>query len=316
LAPANLIHNIQKKLSHKPEIPAAINVETCRDLRLPNGKIIYPDSYDALEKTIVAWELNETEAKELKTKFWKLATPEYYNYCLNAIFALNSPKFNNSIFDKYNTRDLDELKLYGSSPTEMVKQCLNGNKLRASLPYYYKTACELAKAKGNLPPENLSPLDIFYGYQTKQPIIELVDKAMQTRKKYSCPVEVMNLLQGKSKARDYEVVNQYCSDNELTYSQTFEFFIPWWKQITFDDYHQEVRDIALRWNRLMNLDSKPIQYVMDSYENCVSPSDCISGVGSGGGGGGNGFNPPPQQPNIQHSYSSPNTSWGSGSFSP
>lgn len=296
LAPADLFDNVLNKhfSQQKPkrrEPPVAIH-HGCWELRLPNGKNIIPRSFHALETTIAAWGLSEIEAAKLKTKFWQLSSPEYYNYYLTNVFALNESKFDDSIFVKYNKKYLDDLKESGLSPVEIIEQSLKGDKLKTSIGYYYKQVCACLKQKSHLGPVNISPFDLCYGYQNKQPIADIANKAISRNKAYSIPNELTALMNNKTSAAHYDILVNYCSMNGMNDFQTNKFMEIWWEQVTFDEYHQEVRNIALQQNKTMNLDMIPVDRIREQYNYRLSPAECLENL-SGGSGGGTGFIPTP-----------------------
>lgn len=312
LAPADLFDNVLQTYfkaptpSKPPEPPVAIEI-TCRDLRLPNGKIIYPKSIAALEKTISAWELSEAEAIKLKSDFWKVSSPDYYNYYLTNVFRVNAGKFDDGIFDKYNKKDLDNLKEIGLSPVEMIEQSLKGDKLKQSIGYYYKQVLSLVKAKSHLSPANISPFDLCFGYQNNQPIADIANKAITKNAMYSIPSELTDLMTSKTQAAHYDAIANYCSINGLSYSQTDKFMEIWWEQVTFHDYHMEVRRIALQNNKLMNLDMVPVEQIREQFDcRASSPRECLSNLCRGGGTGFNSTPGPLQPKNTPQ----PRTPWG------
>lgn len=314
LAPADLFENVLQTYFKpptqpvRPSPPVAIDT-TCWDLRLPNGKIIYPKSIAALEKTISAWELSDAEAIKLKADFWELCSPGYYNYHLTNVFRVNAGKFDDSIFDKYNQKDLDNLKDTGLSPVEMIEQCVKGNKLKTSISYYYKQVLSLIKNKSHLGPANISPFDLCYGYQTNQPIADIANKAITKNAIYSIPSELTDLMNSRTQAAHYDPIYNYCASNGLTYSQTDKFMEIWWEQITFDDYYKEVRRIALQNNKLMNLDMVPIEQIREQFNyRASSPQECLSNLRGGGNGG---FNPTPGPlpQSLRNTTPQPRTPW-------
>lgn len=327
-APADLLENIikanfrpQPKAVSKPEPPVAI-VHTCWELRLPNGKVIIPKSFHALEQTIKAWELSDAEAVKLKAEFWRLSTPEYYEYFTTNVFRVNAGKINETIFEKYEQDDLDKLKESGLSPAEKIEQCLKGEKLKHSLKYYYKQICILAKTKGDIEPAFISPFDVCYGYQNNQPFAEIANKSITNSKLHSIPECVNRLLTGKITAADYDALENYCTNAGLNHFQTDKFMELWWERITFEDYHQEVRRIALIRNRMMNLDMVPIDRIREQFDyRLSSPGECVSNLaGSTSGGSPAGFNPTPGAKNPSHTqqaapnpWANPNNGSGYGS---
>lgn len=326
-APAGLYENIikvhfapQSKVISKPEPPIAIP-HTCWELRLPNGKNIIPKSFHALEQTIKAWELTDAEAIKLKADFWRLSTPEYYNYYLTNIFNINARKFDDSILEKYNKKDLDKLKEIGLSPAEMIAQCTKGEKLKQSIGYYYKQVCKLAHEKGGLSPVFISPFDVCYGYQNNQPIADIVNKSITNSRIHEIPAVITDLLNGKTSVGHYDAIVNYCDKAYLNHFQTEKFMGVWWDQITFDDYHTEVRQIALKTNRMMKLDMVTIDQIQEQFDYRVSsPADCVSLLSSGGGGGTGGFHPTPGAlpPSSSPTQQAPSNPWsnpkGSGSY--
>lgn len=324
-APADLYENIikahfapQSKVVSKPEPPIAI-VHTCWELRLPNGKVIIPQSFHALEQTIKAWELTDAEAIKLKSDFWKLSSQEYYDWFQKHVFEKNATKVDKTIFENYVQKDLDNLKEAGLSPAEKIEQCLKGNKLKHSLKYYYKQICNLAKTKGGIEPAFISPFDVCYGYQHNQPFAEIANKSIEKNKMHLIPEPVNRLLMSKITAADHDAIQNYCINAGLNHFQTSKFMELWWEQITFDDYHKEVRQIALKTNKIMKLDMVPIDRIREQFNyRLSSPADCLSFVSTGGGTGG--FNPtpgalPPSSSPTQQAPSNPwSNSKGSGSY--
>lgn len=316
-APADLYENIIKahfapklKSVSKPEPPIAI-AHTCWELRLPNGKVIIPQSFHALEQTIKAWELSDAEAIKLKSDFWKLSSQEYYDWFQKNVFDVNAGKIDDTILNKYHKKDLDKLKEAGLSPAEKIEHCLQG-KLKQSLAYYYKRVCNLANTKGGISPAFISPFDVCYGYQNDKPITEIVNKSISNNRLYSIPPVINTLLTGKTLASDYDAIFNYCDNAGLNHFQAEEFMGVWWDQITFDEYHQEVRQIALKTNRMMNLDMVPIDLIQEQFDyRASSPADCVSLLATGGSGGTGGFNPTPGAlpPSSSPTQQAPSNPW-------
>lgn len=90
----------------------------CMDVRLPNGKIIYPRDTDALEQAIQAWNLPAIDAKAIRKKFWSACSPEYYNDWLNRLIK---SKGGVNHLDKFSKDVLTKLKLAGMSPQELFR---------------------------------------------------------------------------------------------------------------------------------------------------------------------------------------------------
>ena len=133
MAPADLLNKAHEVLINPNRAPANTVLVTktlsalpehCIDLRLPNGKIIYPESIGALKQAIGAWELSSNEAEALEERFWSLAKPEYYERKIVEILNKNVSTIDPNIM-KWTTRE--ELKKYhskGVSPKSLVRYAM------------------------------------------------------------------------------------------------------------------------------------------------------------------------------------------------
>lgn len=311
MASATLMPDLYSKMFPpeyiKPPIDTGI-LKSKRDLRLPNGKILIPDSFESFECTINAWELNPLELDTLRKKFWKLTKVDYYKGCIEQ--SLKKANHSPDIFDNFTLYELKKFKKQGMSPDALVDYCIKEHKRRSSLPYYFEKICELGKNTANLKPENFNPLVVCDGFENAVSHQAIVNFAVQKNKTYQIPLAIRHMLEGTSKAHEYQDVLNYCCNNELTMGQLWDFMKPWWEQITFDDYNSEIRKIALSYNRTMRLDMIPIDEIKQALEDRVSPEEFVRGIsGPPGGGGGTGFNPTPgplQPSNTQK----PRTPWG------
>lgn len=310
MASATLTQDLYSKIFPPEYIKLPIDtgiLKSKRDLRLPNGKILIPDSFESFECTINAWELNPLELDTLRKKFWKLTKVDYYKGCIEQ--SLKKANQSPDIFDNFTLYELKKFKKQGMSPDDLVDYCIKEHKRRSSLPHYFEKICELGKNTANLKPENFNPLVVCDGFENAVSHQAIVNFAVQKNKTYQIPLAIRHMLEGTSKAHEYQDVLNYCCDNELTMGQLWDFMKPWWEQVTFDDYNSEIRKIALSYNRTMRLDMIPIDEIKQALEDRVSPEEFVRGIsGPPGGGGGTGFNPTPgplQPSNTQK----PRTPW-------
>lgn len=133
LAPSDLLNKTYEILINSrpaPEQSASVRKtisalpEHCIDLRLPNGKIIYPESKEALKQAIEAWSLSPKESENLEAKFWSLVTPEYYNHGIRSILNKNASTIDPNILDCFTKQELKHYKSCGVSPKSIIEYAL------------------------------------------------------------------------------------------------------------------------------------------------------------------------------------------------
>ena len=133
LAPTDLLNKTHEILiNSRPSPEQSVSVRKtisalpahCIDLRLPNGKIIYPENKEALKQAIDAWSLNPKEAERLEAKFWSLATDEYYNHGIRSILNKNASAIDPNILDCFTKLELNHYKSKGVSPKSVIQYAL------------------------------------------------------------------------------------------------------------------------------------------------------------------------------------------------
>ena len=123
----------------------------CRDVRLPNGKIIYPSNIGALEQAIKAWDISGIDAKNIRESFWKSCSPDYYFRCMEKIL-LSSPDMPTNAHCSREV--LNNLRLAGMSPRLLIKYINDDNNRRLS---ELRTPDNTIKAVDNYP----EPLNVI-----------------------------------------------------------------------------------------------------------------------------------------------------------
>lgn len=190
----------------------------CMDVRLPNGKIIYPANVEALEQAITAWDVPDKEAKSIRKAFWSSCTFDYYNNHLNCI--IKNSQGSHSL-DDYPIAVLTRLKLAGMSPEELIKFTAEESNSK------HNVLCTIEIKGQQVGIESLKQLDSLVYYE-RQHIKDRAYKAFYS----SIPLtEYYKMF--SSKLKQYSLV--------LANTDPIELFASWKEGITVNEAAKSIR---------------------------------------------------------------------------
>ena len=263
--------NNQTKPSASPRYPIPIKYPK-QELILPNGKYIWPDSYETLLSTIDAWELTQSEATRLKLQFWSCCSTKYYTHYANQV--TQSKNLNSQILNYFTNQELKEFKQRGLGPEETIERCTKSIQIAmSSLPQLFM---RVQKAGTRVSRFNIANMDVRLFLDTwhnKGSIQQQVNHIISTSRPNNAPVEVMNVFYNKTEVSDIEKIETYANTSGWPTTTKKTLLDAAWKQISFARYTEELAKAATLSGLSEKLKSMPdseIEYMFNSKSNLTS----------------------------------------------